>query len=459
MKINLCEHFEWIKLYRFPITRSNDETYYECIEHWLAKYIGDLENCQYVPSSVIDMIKQYTCGILGSLKRYYYGDILNAYKLFYDAVSSVKSNLKYTIIGESPTHRGCYVPYFRIISLYDSPFDYKAMLHIPYNKKSIIPQYRFSVSGIPCSYMSSSPLVSWYETGMPDRYQLARFDATNRTEKLLALDINAQDEYFKICRSDATVSEVWKVLSNTIFTLPLTAFCSVVKNDDGSKFIEEYVIPQMLMSWVLSETDVIGIRYQTNKRFEFGRCISAYNVALPATQEDSDHYSKNLKQIFAIDDMENQDHNKKCKLWTITVADEIEHKYGKKIQVLSEFYERILEEYKHKKVPKIFKDYLGITRIVLSNVMFFQRKKNETNSNSEKKYTALVTLKSLLPWIDKVKDESSNLTIRISHNGCTMNQDEIHTATQIIEYFQKSIYEILIDICDMDYSLLELKYI
>ena len=67
MKINLCEHFEWIKLYRFPITRSNDETYYECIEHWLAKYIGDLENCQYVPSSVIDMIKQYTCGIFRRL--------------------------------------------------------------------------------------------------------------------------------------------------------------------------------------------------------------------------------------------------------------------------------------------------------------------------------------------------------------------------------------------------------
>lgn len=43
------------------------------------------------------------------------------------------------------------------------------MLHIPYDKRSIIPTQRFSIPGVPCMYFSTTSFGCWLELSMPEK--------------------------------------------------------------------------------------------------------------------------------------------------------------------------------------------------------------------------------------------------------------------------------------------------
>lgn len=454
VKENVIQSFKWFRQYRFPIRIKDKENYSTCIKKWLEKYINNLENCDYIPDEDVKTIKDYTDKILEAFNKYLNGDIYTAYETFFSAIEPVKSHFRYRIIGEEPNNSLVKVPYYRVNKLGNSKFDYKEMLHIPYNKREIISAYRFSISGSPCSYMSSSPIVAWYEAGMPDECQIAIYNASDRS-KLLSLDINIQDEYFNIYRSafnavDDVDIAVWKNIADVIYTFPLTAFCSVVKKQDSAKFSEEYIIPQMLMSWVSLNTDFVGIRYRTNKRFELAYGFSAYNIALPATEEDTDHYSKKLKQIFNIEKYQNMPD----KLETVKIKEDISKIYGDKIQRLNDFYDTVYEDYRHKNAPVIYKEYLSICRIVLSNVKMLQNEASDESIVSDKKYNALVTLKNLNTWIMSIEKSSNTSEIKIGHNGMEMTVDEIDFAEKNIELFNKEIICILRNLSNIDQRVL-----
>ena len=452
--------FEWIRKYRFPLTLKEGENYYQCIQKWIAKYIDDLEKCKYIPNEKITNVQKYTNEIICSLKDFLNGNIPQAYCTFYRALDMVKSNLRCVGLGENPCNPSIKSPYYRVLKCGSNCFNYKQMLHIPYNLRECISACRFSLSGIPCSYMSSSPVVAWYEAGMPDEYQIAKYTALGDDYKLLSLDINLQDVFFEIYEHALETEErledkIIETIVEVIYTLPLVAFCSVVKKRDDAKFNEEYIVPQLLMSWISSRTDCVGIRYRTNKRFELGRSVSAYNIALPALQEDSDHYSIKLKQIFDINGYCEEKH----KLQNISINKEIEKEYGDKIKRLSEYYETIYKDYRHSNVPSVYEDYLALSRIALSNIKLIKDEKTDNDFVSDKKYNAFITLRNLRQWIMDVKTKSNSINYEFGFNGKKMLDNEIARGKENVKLFLDEIYDILFELTNIDYHLLEVKII
>lgn len=450
----IWEDLNWIREYRFPIT-STDTSYEEITTQWGSEYINKLRQCVYIPANEADKIRTHIDNLLQSVHLFLSGNPYTAYEYFCAAMDLVEEHLQYSEIGTHPRLVGCRVPYYRVLKLDSKPFDYKEMLHIPYNLRNIIPAYRFSMPGIPCTYMSTSPEVAWCEEGMPDEYQLAEYSASDSSGKLLALDINLQEAYFSICsnaevKSQDSHLDVWKELSQTIYSLPIIAFCSVVKKHDNAKFNEEYIIPQMLMTWISANTNLLGIRYRTSKRYELGYNISAYNVALLAAREDADHYSKVLKQIFLRSDPNG-------KLRIIRIRNEIEGYYADKIQMLNAFYEKLQEAYQHKNCPPIYLDYLAICKTALININLLKNEVADEIVASDKKYNAIITLKSLLRWLDRISEAAQGECFVNGITRIPLTDVEIKSAKEVTVEFKEKIAPILVDMSNLDYTLFELK--
>ena len=69
--------------------------------------------------------------------------------------------------------------------------------------------------------------------------------------------------FFNWFNNENDIEQVRNYLLKYIYTYPLRAACSlVVKHPDG-KFIEEYIIPQLLLQWVINDEDFDGIRYES----------------------------------------------------------------------------------------------------------------------------------------------------------------------------------------------------
>ena len=53
----------------------------------------------------------------------------------------------------------------------------KDMLHIPFNKRGVVDTQRFSISGLPCLYLSTTSFGTWLELGLPEAeyFQVSSF--------------------------------------------------------------------------------------------------------------------------------------------------------------------------------------------------------------------------------------------------------------------------------------------
>jgi len=126
---------------------------------------------------------------------------------------------------------------------------------------------RYSISGLPSLYLGGSIWVCWEELGRPsfEKMQISRFKAADGSNiKLLDLGFRpAMIAAFMATRPVNWCRELASynlILAHTI-CWPLFAACSVLVKHPENPFVPEYVIPQLLLQWVQSESDFDGIRY------------------------------------------------------------------------------------------------------------------------------------------------------------------------------------------------------
>ncbi len=102
------------------------------------------------------------------------------------------------------------------------------------------------------------------------------------------------------------VEKYINLLVSHIICWPLIAACSIVRKDSNSKFAPEYVIPQMLLQWVMEYEDdngkIDGIRYFSAKKTNYlGPIKSIVNYVFPAIKSPGDRdYSSMLAEKFEI---------------------------------------------------------------------------------------------------------------------------------------------------------------
>lgn len=184
------------------------------------------------------------------------------------------------------------------------------LFHIPLNKKSLTNNERFSLAGFPCLYLSSMLPLAWQETGYPQKYYYSEYQYIKTSD----LDRKIEDELrFLALYSPLEISnwgaaekidkfDLWiQVIYNCLMMYPLVLACSFVNHSGKGTYKQEYVIPQMLMQWVMRNNhEIQGISYFTCVDISMMQgSYCAYNVVIPALKPyDILGYSQKLRDEF-----------------------------------------------------------------------------------------------------------------------------------------------------------------
>lgn len=186
------------------------------------------------------------------------------------------------------------------------------LFHIPYDKRALASNERFSLSGFPCLYLSTMLPLAWQECKYPSRYYYSEYQYEHSLNMTSSGNLN-DDFLFLSLYSPQEIAfwgtsikyndfDLWlEVVSRYLMMYPLVLACSFVNQSGDTPFKQEYIIPQMLMQWVFRNSEKLqGIAYFTCT--DLNNMTSrwcAYNLVIPALQPfDEKGYSKKLRERF-----------------------------------------------------------------------------------------------------------------------------------------------------------------
>lgn len=163
-------------------------------------------------------------------------------------------------------------PMFRARTLEPNQGSYEVeeMFHVPFEKRGIISNNRYSIAGFPCLYVGKSILACWEEMHKPniDNLCVSRV-AITEFEKRYVIDLSwKEDVDGEIPEDEEAKSERHQQIITWIKRLPLIIACSIRAHDPSAPFKEEYVIPQLLLHASVDNKFVDGIAYTSTRRDE-----------------------------------------------------------------------------------------------------------------------------------------------------------------------------------------------
>lgn len=176
-------------------------------------------------------------------------------------------------------------------------FSKDEMFHIPYNKRHLIGNQRFSLSGIPCLYLGSSSYICWEELGRKD------LNSTNYCGYSLKEEI----KMFDFVLPSAITN------SHQIRRTVLILACSLAA-DRESLFKPEYIVSQSILHSLIYRSyyshSLFCLRYYSSHLlngdanyydidYDNPNLLERYiNYVFPAASSVSEGYNDKLRSIF-----------------------------------------------------------------------------------------------------------------------------------------------------------------
>lgn len=181
------------------------------------------------------------------IEEFLSGDILMAYSDFYKLFQEHISETRlYTIHKEDPL--------YRMRKGEDAMKEYTSdtdMGHIPFEMNYLVGNERYSMSGIPSLYLSSSLYNCWEELHRP-HFEYASCALYKAQEDISVLDLTDQKSY---------------KFTDKCFSDCLTLACSLPVSHPNAPFKPEYIIPQILLHCLVrynkknADSKYFGIKY------------------------------------------------------------------------------------------------------------------------------------------------------------------------------------------------------
>lgn len=183
-------------------------------------------------------------------------------------------------------------------------FEAKEMFHIPFEKRTDVVNYRFSISGYPCLYIGNTILSCWEEMGAPslDELSVSRLQVSkDSTITVLDLQIpstNKGNKSFDGMSDDERKKNNLKWL----FTWPLVIACSIRTITPDASFKLEYVHPQLLMLALVENTNISGVAYTSTHidPYMSKNAEDYLNVAIPVKKVKDKGLCPTLTSLFKI---------------------------------------------------------------------------------------------------------------------------------------------------------------
>ena len=146
------------------------------------------------------------------------------------------------------------------------------MFHIPFNKRYLIRNQRYSLGGQPILYFATSPYGVYKELGSHNNLRISRFKINKGQSFNIFENINHFEKYINNdnIESILVLEELSdkKYIKGMFYLMILASCCSFSRREDtvDKEFSEEYILPQIL-TIVLKELKYNGILYISTKAY------------------------------------------------------------------------------------------------------------------------------------------------------------------------------------------------
>ena len=317
--MKLAEFFESEKVL---LPRGGDESAGSTFDGFLSdlfrEYISLVEGiddpefaeiCKEAKTSVPG-IQRLSKRIVAAVKHYLQGYPHLAYKEIERALKDANIDRLITTLSEWATsppgpfdnYLACtlHPPLYRLrsdrVSASRGALSRKEIFHVPFEKRRLVRNQRYSIAGLPSLYLGSSIWISWEELGRPDldsvfvsRYRISE-EATVldfQLPPLLAWKI-----YEYALRQSTSPTPLPRLnelqdrydrsfLVSYVSCWPLIAACSIRVDSREGSFFPQFIVPQLLLQWVTKKRKVDGIRYFSTRASTPDYYVNA-NLVFPA---------------------------------------------------------------------------------------------------------------------------------------------------------------------------------
>lgn len=172
------------------------------------------------------------------------------------------------------------------------------LFHIPFEQRYKVAPQRYSVAGIPCLYLAGSLYTCWRELGRPPFHELyGSLFWVKRPDSLKMLNLIFTPQLIGKMMDQIEFSALAAMLA----LWPLLFSCSIVVKQRSGPFKPEYIIPQMLLHWLVEHDDQFhGILYGSTHVNEISleHRPFAINFVLPARKIVEDGHCEHLLRVF-----------------------------------------------------------------------------------------------------------------------------------------------------------------
>jgi hypothetical protein len=259
--------------------------------------------------SELPRIEQLGRGVIDAVRHQLAGSPASAYRVFRDALAGVRRNLD-DLLDDVPETRRLAPTYRMRVSARPRPFSREELFHIPFHLRRLVSSQRFSIEGLPCLYLGYSTYVCWEELLRPSFSSIYVAQFRFRHVAFRVLDLAY------VPRFQGQLLLLWLQngpnaprLANTLVALtvlwPLIAACSVRTSERDAPFKPEYIVPQLLLQWIMEETDWHGIRYFSSRVGAPQGILTGANLVLPARRIGLGGHCDVLRGIFDVTEVWN----------------------------------------------------------------------------------------------------------------------------------------------------------
>lgn len=305
---------------QLPLEVGENDVYFFLKDHY-NQYISLLSD-NNLDSDIIKTVNKYCNLILEAIENYYYGDPIKAYNNIKSLMEQLEYNNKLVFYQKHDLNSDLYTEdslnLYRVRKLEkDIKYDRKSLFHVPFSKRRHVSSSRFSIAGYPSLYLGTSPELCRIETNLTsnDKFLVSKFQINRSYEetktKIYVLDLAIKPKMVigSNLAEDTYSSKFYDFQSNEfindyILVYPLIASCSIMVEKKDKDFYPEYIVPQLVMQWLIKKETtegkiIYGIRYFSS------RCknprIQGFNYVFPVKTNlinNTEDYCSILKKIF-----------------------------------------------------------------------------------------------------------------------------------------------------------------
>jgi len=254
-----------------------------------------------------EMVRQHVEDAVG---RYLEGHAARAYEQVDQALNYIARSLQ--TLFTRPVANDVVAPLYRMVRNGAAAVNKGWLFHCPFNVRHEVGQHRYGIPGFPCLYLGGSLRVCQVESRVPDadlsRVAIGEFEVIAPLKLLnFAYRPSALADIAggSALRDQGANPPLEQFIIDYAICWPLIAASSIEVMHDRKPFVYEYIIPQMILQWIMGRTDCDGIRYFSTRWVPSpDAIIRPANFVFPAKPpSNADYLSHPLISKFSLTDV------------------------------------------------------------------------------------------------------------------------------------------------------------